>query len=71
MTGRRRLLAVIQILGGREVALRVHVHESNVSRWAAGAWRPCRRAQLELEAHCRIPREAWDLDVASTRQRIQ
>ena len=67
MTGRRRLLAVIQILGAREVALRVHVHESNVCRWAAGAWRPCERARLELEEHCRIPRDLWDAE--STRVR--
>jgi hypothetical protein len=52
---------VIQVIGAREVALRVHVHESNVSRWAAGQWLPSYRARVALEQHCQIPRESWEM----------
>jgi transcriptional regulator with XRE-family HTH domain len=64
MTGRRTLLAVSQVLGMREVALRVHVHHSQVSRWISGQRHPSERSQVALELHCRIPRELW-----ATRQR--
>lgn len=59
VNGRRRLLAVIRVLGTREVSLRAHVHNSTVSRWASGALPPSERARLALEAHCQIPRESW------------
>lgn len=59
LAGRRRLLAVIRVLGTREVSLRAHVHHSTVSRWASGAMPPSERARLALEAHCKIPRESW------------
>jgi hypothetical protein len=57
--GRRALLAVLQIITAQEVAARVRVHKSNVSRWASGEWKPSRRARIMLAAHLRIPAEEW------------
>jgi hypothetical protein len=68
VTGRRALLAVVSLLGTREVALRVHVHHSQVSRWISGQRYPSERSQVALELHCRIPREWWRR--TSTRQRF-
>jgi transcriptional regulator with XRE-family HTH domain len=65
--GRRVLLAVLQVIPGREVASRVRVHESNVSRWASGDWRPSERARYMLEEHCRIPACLWESDSPSSR----
>lgn len=67
MTARRTLLAVVHLLGMREVALRVRVHHSEVSRWISGQRYPSVRSQVALELHCRIPRELWRRQ--STRQR--
>lgn len=68
--GRRALLSVLQVLRGREIALRVRVHKSNVSRWASGAWQPSRRARIMLELHCRIPADLWDVN-SQRRHRVR
>lgn len=60
--GRRALLALLQRMPAREVALRAHVDPSNVSRWASGEWLPSARARRALEAHCRIRAVLWGVN---------
>jgi len=70
--GRRALLAVLQVIKGREVAARVRVHPGSVSRWSHGLCRPSARARRMLEQHVRIPASAWDeLDIHSSQRRTQ
>lgn len=56
---RRLLLAVVQRTTAREVALRCHVHESNVSRWMSGESHPSLVSRVRLQAIYRIPLAAW------------
>lgn len=56
---RRLLLAVLQVTTAREVALRVRVHESNVSRWLSGESRPSLLSRIRLQSNYRIPIAAW------------
>jgi hypothetical protein len=58
--GRRHLLAVLQRIRGRELALRVHVTESAVSHWSSGTFKPSKRARLALEQQAGIAADAWD-----------
>lgn len=67
--GRRALLAVLQIIRGREVAARVRVSPGTVSRWAAGLCRPSAHAREQLERHVRIPAAAWDEPAVHRSQR--
>lgn len=57
--GRRYLLAILQIMPAREVALRCHVSEMSVSRWRAGVLVPSPCARRLLELHCGIPAALW------------
>ncbi len=61
--GRSHLLAILQIMPAREVALRVHVSEMSVSRWRAGVLVPSPRARELLELHCGIAAELWTINV--------
>lgn len=67
-TGRRALLAVIQVIGVREISLRVRVCESAVYKWSEGRWQPSTRARVALELHCGIPRALWGVESTSQRR---
>lgn len=68
--GRRVLLAVLQRIRAREVALRVHVTPAAVSWWTSGRYRPSTRSRALLERHCRIEARLWDLPVRGNRPRF-
>lgn len=57
--GRRHLLAVLQRIPAREVALRTGVTPSAVYKWAEGANTPSAQTRAALETHVRIPASAW------------
>lgn len=65
------MLAVLQIMPAREVALRVHVSEMSVSRWRAGALVPSPRARELLALHCDIPADLWELEVNGIASRMR
>jgi transcriptional regulator with XRE-family HTH domain len=67
--GRRALLAVLQIIRGREIAARVRVSPATVSKWSTGLRRPSARARALLEQHVRIPASAWDEPAVHRSQR--
>lgn len=58
--GRRLLLAVLQIIPAREVALRVHVSQMAVSYWRAGLRNPSPASRRMLEQHLNIPADLWE-----------
>jgi transcriptional regulator with XRE-family HTH domain len=49
--GRRQLLAALQVLSETEIALRVGVTQSAVSRWASGETVPSEQVQERLRQH--------------------
>lgn len=57
--GQRLLLAVVSLSSGQEVAARVRVSKSNVSRWISGEQRPSHEHRLQLWLEYRIPVAAW------------
>lgn len=57
--GRKALLAILQRTTAKEVAARVKVFPSTVSRWASGHSRPWVSGEVGLEAQYDIPRSAW------------
>lgn len=57
--GRRELLRALQITTEIEVALRCHVTQSAVSRWATGRTKPSIRHRRALAEHLWITAE-WD-----------
>jgi transcriptional regulator with XRE-family HTH domain len=67
--GRRALLAVLQIIRGREVAARVRVSPASVSYWLHGLRRPSARSRAMLERHVRIPATWWDEPVTRQQRR--
>jgi hypothetical protein len=61
--GRRRLLAVLQVIRAREVASRVRVTHKAVSNWSVGLRKPSKRARAMLEIHVGIEAASWDRGV--------
>ena len=59
--GRRYLLAALQRVSAREVALRTHCSRSAVHKWSAGERAPSPPARAALELHLRIPADAWEV----------
>lgn len=57
--GRRYLIAALQRISAREVALRTRCSLSAVHKWSAGERMPNAHARLALEVHLRIPAAAW------------
>lgn len=65
--GRRHLLAVLQRIPAREVALRTGVSTWAVYKWSEGVHVPGPQAAAKLEVHLRIPRSAWAITSARAR----
>jgi transcriptional regulator with XRE-family HTH domain len=57
--GQRLLLAVVSLSSGTEVAARVRVSKSNVSRWVSGEQLPSHEHRLQLFLTYRIPVTSW------------
>ena len=58
--GRKYLLAVLDRVPTREVALRARVTDSAVRKWRAGYATPSPDVRRALEVHLRIPASAWE-----------
>lgn len=58
MTARRMLIAILQRTSAREMALRLGVSESRVSRWLQGE-EPCAAIRVKLAQIYRVPLQAW------------
>lgn len=58
--GRRRLLRVLQVTSGREVAARCHVQPASVSEWTSGRKRPGEESRRWLRFNYGIPPDSWD-----------
>lgn len=60
--GRKYLLAVLDRVPTREVALRAGVSTWAVYKWREGSYVPSERARVALEVHLRIPASSWGAD---------
>jgi hypothetical protein len=65
--GRLSLLALLQRLPGREVALRAHVSPASVSSWSGGYWTPSPSHRTELQRQFGITPSSWDVQKAKER----
>jgi transcriptional regulator with XRE-family HTH domain len=66
VSGRRSLLALLQITSGREVAARCGVHPSRVSEWASGLTAPSDVPRMRLWMIYGISPDSWGAGLVHT-----